>query len=285
MPRFARYITVILVAAVAVAACSTSPPSYGTGIPVYECDGPEQVPEGPVLTNVSYGPDDRHRADLYPTCSSTAIGTIMVVHGGGYTGGSKGQARDLVYQRLREQGWAIVSITYRLAPIYGWPAQPNDVQRAIDWWRAGAADAFGVPASPMVGMGWSAGGQLVEWNNVQDITVGFDASISMGGSTYWPDRADSDAAVALFGFSPSLGELLSASSNTHVDASDPPLLHVHGALDGIVDVSQAERLADTIATSGDPSIHTVEIVPACGHSTDCASPATIDAFLAGIAAP
>ncbi|MEZ5237874.1 MAG: alpha/beta hydrolase [Microthrixaceae bacterium] len=129
--------------------------------------------------------------------------------------------------RLRNRGWVVVSIGYRLAPLDPWPAQPTDVRISIDWWRSTGADLFGAPADPLVGMGWSAGGQLAEWVTVEDGGPAFDAAVSVSGSTYWPDRTTDTATQALFGLPgvQSVTAMTDASSVTHLDAGDPPLLH------------------------------------------------------------
>jgi len=284
MSRRFKVLSALMVGVIALVGACTVPTSSGSST-AYQCDGPEQDPAGPVHTNERYGPDVRHIADIYPACTSQAVGTLMYIHGGSYTSGSKISAGDPIYQRLREQGWAIVAINYRYAPVYHWPAQPNDVQRAINWWRTTGAAEFDAPAAPLVGIGWSAGGQLAEFNNVQDSTAGFDGSVSLGGATYWPDRSATSTAISLFGGGASDSVLAAASTVTHLDPSDPPLLHIHATNDNYVYVSQANLLQDAITAHGNPSKHSVLLDPSCGHSSSCLTPARIDPFLAKFATP
>jgi acetyl esterase/lipase len=212
--------------------------------------------------DVAYGPEDAQRADIHPACTERAIGTVMYVHGGGYTSGDRSEAQWPEIRRLRGLGWVVVSIDYRLATSYPWPAQTRDAQRAIAWWRGGAADSFGAPVAPLVGVGWSAGGHIADW----------------------PSRPPSTSATALFGTNPPLWRLVEASTTTYVDPSDPPLLHIHAENDSFVPVSQALLLDEVIQLEGDPSKHAVALHPSCGHSLACFTPELVDPFLAGIAA-
>ncbi len=280
--RTAALATLACVALLA-AACSNPPSTVGGGD--HQCTTGQQDPAGPAQMDVSYGPDIKHVLDIWPACTASAVGTIVYIHGGGYTGGSKQQGAHNNVKRLRDNGWVVVSIDYRLAPFQRWPAQPNDVQRAIDWWRSTGASAFAAPVAPLVGVGWSAGGHLAEWNNVQDAEVGFDASISVGGGTYWPDRAGSSTANNLFGLNPLPATLVNASSTTHLDAADPPLLHIHYDDDFYVPVGQAHTLDAAITASGNPAVHSVQLDSTCGHSLDCMRPSYVDPFLASVLAP
>lgn len=234
--------------------------------------------------DVSYGPEGAHRADIHPACTETAVGTVMYVHGGGYTSGDRGEALWPEIRRLRRLGWVVVSIDYRLATSYPWPAQTRDVQRAISWWRGGAADTYGAPVAPLVGVGWSAGGHIAEFTAVQDTGPKFDAVLTAGGATDWPSRPPSASATALFGTNPPLWRLVEASTTTYVDPSDPPLVHIHAQNDSFVPVSQALLLDEVIQRDGDPSKHSVAVHPTCGHSLACFTPELVDPFLAGIAA-
>ena len=108
------------------------------------------------------------RLDLYlPTNNVQAPTPLLVwIHGGGWSGGSRYPAPNFALQ-LRDRGFAVASLSYRLtsqagqwggAPVI-FPAQIFDVKAAIRWLRAQAAtyqldvDRFGV-------WGSSAGGHL-----------------------------------------------------------------------------------------------------------------------------
>ncbi len=233
-------------------------------------------------SGISYGPHVAQVAELLPACTDEAVGTIMFLPGGGYTELQRGMVHDPNVRRLRDQGWVVLIVDYRLAPLYQWPAQGSDVRRAIQWWRTTGAARWGAPSAPLVGLGWSAGGHLSEWATVREDGPVFDAGVSVAGGTYWPERLDRDAAIALLGINPSTARQLDASTVPHLDADDPRLLHVHARNDSIVAVRQAELLAARVEEHGDPSVHRVVIDDTCGHSLRCLTPERIDPFLAEV---
>jgi len=84
---------------------------------------------------------------------------VLCVHGGAWAGGNKNQMRH-VAERLAQAGYVAVSINYRLAPKYLFPAQIEDCRVAVSWLRA-HADEFKIDPDRLAGYGYSAGGHLV----------------------------------------------------------------------------------------------------------------------------
>lgn len=104
-----------------------------------------------------YGPDPRHRLDLYGSRYGTPV--LLFVHGGGFLKGDKaadGWPNAAVGRWAAEQGWLGAVMNYRLAPDYTWPAGGEDVLAAVDWLAANAAAHGGDPAH-IVLLGTSAG--------------------------------------------------------------------------------------------------------------------------------
>jgi acetyl esterase/lipase len=112
--------------------------------------------------DVAYGPDVRHRLDVYrPAGTSRAI--VVFVHGGGFVSGDKNG--DGVFHRnvgrwLARQGFAAVLSNYRLAPASGWPAGAVDVQAVLRWVQQNR-ETFGTDLLPVVLWGQSAGASHV----------------------------------------------------------------------------------------------------------------------------
>jgi acetyl esterase/lipase len=112
--------------------------------------------------DVAYGPDARHRLDVYrPVGASRAI--VVFVHGGGFVAGDKND--DGVFYRnvgrwLARQGFAAVLPNYRLAPANGWPAGAVDVQAVLQWVQQNH-ETFGARPLPVVLWGQSAGASHV----------------------------------------------------------------------------------------------------------------------------
>ena len=115
----------------------------------------------PVLAaDLAYGPDARHRIDLYGTPEAAPKPVLLFVHGGGFVLGDKGDADNwanaAVGRMAARRGWIGAVINYRLAPDHPWPAGSEDVAAAIDYLIANVARFGGDPAR-IVAMGTSAG--------------------------------------------------------------------------------------------------------------------------------
>jgi triacylglycerol lipase len=115
-----------------------------------------------VQRDVAYGPDARHRLDIFtPSAAAAAPRPVFVfVHGGGFVQGDKGGADAPFYNNVgcwaAAQGYVGVTLTYRLAPAHPWPAGAADLDLALKWLRTGIATAGGDPAA-IVLAGQSAG--------------------------------------------------------------------------------------------------------------------------------
>lgn len=134
------------------------------------------APAAAAPTEVAYGPDPMQTMDVYVSASGEPRrGTILYIHGGAWTGGSKGDGTSaeaaataspgfgVVIAELQE-GWDVVSIDYRLAtraagPGIRAPELLADVDRAVRFTRRNAA-TLGLDLSTLVVAGGSAGGHL-----------------------------------------------------------------------------------------------------------------------------
>ncbi|HLK34230.1 MAG TPA: alpha/beta hydrolase, partial [Terriglobales bacterium] len=86
----------------------------------------------------------------------------VLVHGGGWVAGDKQQYITYIFQPLSAAGFAWFSINYRLAPQYHFPAPAEDVEQAIRFVKAHAAD-YRIDPRRMALIGESAGGHLVSY--------------------------------------------------------------------------------------------------------------------------
>ncbi|MEJ2864284.1 alpha/beta hydrolase [Actinomycetospora flava] len=87
-----------------------------------------------------------------------AVPLVVVVHGGGWFEGDKGDVLGIV-QSLNAAGYATAAVGYRLSGEAPFPAAVVDVATAVRWVRAHAS-TYGVDASRIALMGLSAGGHL-----------------------------------------------------------------------------------------------------------------------------
>lgn len=113
-----------------------------------------------VERDIAYGPDARHRLDLFRRPETRDAPVLLFVHGGGFVMGDKRHETLPFYDNVgafaAAAGFVGVTMTYRLAPAHPWPAGAEDVGRAIGWLRGNAAQHGGDPAA-IVAAGQSAG--------------------------------------------------------------------------------------------------------------------------------
>ena len=97
--------------------------------------------------------------DIYlPEHPGEDTALVILVHGGGWRIGSKEQFRHMA-ERLADEGFAAITIDYRLTDVATFPAQLHDCKSAVRWARAHAAD-YGWDPKKIAIMGDSSGAQL-----------------------------------------------------------------------------------------------------------------------------
>lgn len=211
-----------------------------------------------VLKNVEYGQagGESLKLDVYqlPAQGNALRPGVVFVHGGGWTGGDKGawatQARDLA-----AKGYVAVSVNYRLAPGYPYPANIKDVQRAVRWLRTQTA-AYHVDGTRLGAIGDSAGGHLATMLGVTDAksdaapfvpsrvqcVVDYYGRMDLtldptgtGGHDYRPAYIGKSKADALAAYR-------EASPIFHIDAQTCPILIVQGTHDPQVEPQQSKNM-------------------------------------------
>lgn len=112
--------------------------------------------------DIAYGPDPRHRLDVWvPQQARETLSPVVVFfHGGGYIGGERSPVPGLIYDNVpiffARHGLVGVNATYRLAPQHRWPSGGEDVGRVVAWLRDNAR-AFGGDPRRIFLVGHSAG--------------------------------------------------------------------------------------------------------------------------------
>lgn len=110
---------------------------------------------------------------------------IVFVHGGGWLFGNKRENTMPGVFKVMSQGFAMASISYRLAPDAHWPEPLYDVRAAIRFLRA-HAEEYNLKADKIAVMANSAGGHL---SNMVGALAG--RNILKGGELGNPDVDDS----------------------------------------------------------------------------------------------
>ena len=119
-----------------------------------------------VEKDLSYGPDTRHRLDVFTPAERPATPAPVVVyfHGGGFIGGERSPVPGLIYDNVptffARCGLIGVNATYRLAPDHKWPSGAADVGAVVTWLRDNVARYGGDPDRIFL-MGQSAGASHV----------------------------------------------------------------------------------------------------------------------------
>jgi acetyl esterase/lipase len=187
---------------------------------------------------------------------------IVIIHGGGWNSGDERQLPQWS-RRLASLGFRVMSIRYRLAPQFHWPAQKEDVAAALVFLKAHAAE-MNLDAGRLVILGRSAGGQIAldAAYTLRDPAIrGCIASYPPTDMnfSYWTGKEDDmlgsrPLVRGLMGGPPASNPALyrDASPLDFVGPETPPTLLIHGTRDEIVWVRHSERLRDKMAQAGRP---------------------------------
>ena len=235
-----------------------------------------------VEKDVVYGQVGEHKLllDVYRTGAVTADQplkpALIAVHGGGWRGGSKNDFAPLCRQAAG-YGYVAFSVNYRLVKPNAnkFPAQIDDVQRAVRWVRANAGK-YGVDPNRIGALGASAGGHLVALLGTTDTRDNSDPELALYSSrvnavvdlfgpsdltaealkNQWPTEGMMQVALNLvrdfIGKTPEEAPELyrQASPVAFVDKKTVPFLIFHGTADPLVPLDQSQRLHKRLQEAG-----------------------------------
>lgn len=213
-----------------------------------ESAGPHEVE---VLADQFYDAKRRLRADIYlPAEVEPPIPAVMLIHGGGWKYFSKAALAG--YARLlASHGLAAVAVDYRLSGEARWPAQLEDLHRALAWLQRHAED-WGIDPERIAALGDSAGGHLAAMCGT---TARLAAVVAYYGVydmvpliSYGQEALDNPINQLLPDDSETTCQ--AASPIYHIDADTPPFLLIHGLSDSVVPVRQTEVFADRLTEAG-----------------------------------
>jgi acetyl esterase/lipase len=100
--------------------------------------------------------------DLHVPDGPGPFAAAILIHGGGFDEGSKSTNVRPLFEPLSDAGFAWFSIDYRLAPAVHFPEAMEDVNSAIRWVKAHAAE-YRVDVARIAIIGESAGGFFVNY--------------------------------------------------------------------------------------------------------------------------
>ncbi len=218
---------------------------------------------------------------------------ILFFHGGGWQAGNKSDGNHWI-RMFADSGYVGVTVEYRFAPAFKWPAQVEDAKAAIRYLRANAV-ALNIDSNRIGVMGESAGAYLALMAGVTDgadglegdggsagYSSGVQAVVSyFGSSDFTLPKAklspEVEAAVMKY-YNKPLNEVIAdfmgttdpgepllkkMSVVTYVNKNDPPTLIFQGDADPFVSVQQAQKLSNVFEQANVP--HELIIVKGGGH--------------------
>jgi acetyl esterase/lipase len=219
----------------------------------------------------------------YPLTGEGPFPLVVYVHGGAWRMGDKGGGAGLAFKpALLEAGYAFAAINYRLAPAHPFPAQIQDVQCALRFFRAHAS-LLAVDPQRFAAIGGSAGGHLVSllglttgegiWPQAgpyQGVSSEVHAVVDLFGPTdlrFLAEPAFQDVMADVFGEAvESEAALWEYSPLAHVTPEAPPFLILHGDADPVVPLGQSQALYEALLAEGVPV--ELVVVQNGGHSND-----------------
>ena len=224
-----------------------------------------------IHSNITYKVANGFEAklDVYaPRNADEARATVIYIHGGGWTGGTKeGVAlRLLPYLQM---GLAVVNVEYRLARVSLAPAAVEDCRCALRWVIRNA-EQYKFDTSKLVVTGGSAGGHLSLMTGILDPASGLDDScpgdeglkvaavVNYYGITDVADLLDGPhrqryAVTWLGGMPNSEAVARRASPLTYVRRGLPPILTIHGDADTVVPYVHATQLHKALDKANVPN--------------------------------
>lgn len=237
--------------------------------------------------------------DLYIPEKASKKPTLLFIHGGSWSGGSRDIYRYYTVL-FAKKGYATATVSYRLSGEAPYPAAIEDVQSAVRWLRSNA-QKYDLNSDHIVALGGSSGGHLAlmlayspEIKSIESINENenheeendkehyehhenhehhkddsideskrqrsFSSDIQAVVNLYGPvdlttkQGRESNSVHTFLGKtyaqSPSLYR--EASPIFHLTEKAPPTLTIHGTLDEVVGIHQADMLTDRLKTLGVP---------------------------------
>lgn len=222
--------------------------------------------------------------DVYqPRGDTTPNPLVLIIHGGYWKAGDKAVH---VQQGIEfaELGYTAASVNYRLSDNHKFPANIEDIYDCIKYLTKHAAQ-FNIDPTRIVTYGGSAGGHLSAFIGLAANTKGRSYNTGINATSI-------KGVIALYGmhdltiqiqrehpftkqyigkeFDGAPAAYRDAFPIYHVDSQDPPVLLVHGSLDGSVSVKNSDALSKMLETAGVP--YTYDRVEGWPHAMDFFSP-------------
>ncbi len=251
-------------------------PLVGAALVVVPASAQSKAPTVPAdvvfETGIEYANPDNQHLQLNmarPKEGDGPFPVIVCIHGGGFRAGNR-SSYDGQCIRLAQHGYVAVTISYRFAPKYPFPAAVHDVKAAVRWSARQRGEVSNSIPTVIGVTGGSAGGHLAQFLGVTADVKDFEGD---GGN---PQQSSKVACVVNY-YGPSdftksygksvdaaevlplfLGGNLETHRQQHILASPlswvtphaAPTLCIHGTKDNYVAHEQAEWLIERLKACG-----------------------------------
>ena len=227
-----------------------------------------KIPDGVTFEKgIEYAnPDEQHLAAniARPNTGDGPFPAVVCIHGGGFRAGHRDGYNGLCLT-LAQRGYVALTVSYRLAPKYKFPAAVHDTKAAVRWLRAHSED-YKVDPKRIGATGGSAGGHLAQFLAVTSGVARFEGDggnadhsshVACVVNVYGPSdftksygkSVDAAEVLPLF-----LGGNLETAYHQHILSSPlywvtpnaAPTLCIHGTEDKYVAHEQAVWLIDKL---------------------------------------
>lgn len=215
--------------------------------------------------------------DFFAPETDGVLSLVVLIHGGGWISGDRSMYRDEALW-LVSQGFSCACISYRLAPLYPYPAAVADVQAFIRFARQNSAE-LGIDPQKIAVLGNSAGGHLAAMAGL--CSKSFDpecaaeranAVVNICGISDLRNPHVTHHPISISFLEEFMGgayqddedRWAEASPITWIKDTPPPMLIFHGTEDDVVVIDQSRALERSLTAAGG-EVELVEL-PGEGHS-------------------
>lgn len=235
--------------------------------------------------------------DLYlPETGEGPFPLVMFIHGGGWFAGDKADGQESAWITLREKGYAVASINYRLSGEAPHPSGLIDCKTALRYFKANA-DEYHIDVERIAVSGDSSGGHyalmlaLTAGNSdFEDLSRGNPEQTSeVSCAVAWYPPIDLAEIMKSVGTGEYQGfniefmmsaieryagkkfseiseeELAEASPVRYVTEDMPPVLIQHGDADNICPVDHSRRFYQIVAEAAGKDKAQLDILEGAGH--------------------
>lgn len=207
-------------------------------------------------TEISFADNKRLKLDIYSPSDRKGedLPVVVFIHGGAWNSNSKDRFKFLG-KTIARNGYIAVLPNYRLVPDHRYPAQIEDVAKAVKWTQENI-NLYGGNNKKIILSGHSAGGHLAALIGYADVwqeKFGIDSSridslVLLAGVYKFSDRYE-DGSPLVQNFVPE-EYWEDAQPVNHLDSDDPPTFILHGLKDETVIPKQAKYLVDRLDEYG-----------------------------------